>query len=143
MSDTTELKPFNPQDIMQGVKDKIKSSFVELIPEENWNQMIQAEIDNFFQKNKQANTYNNNQHNKYVSQFDLMINAELKKYADEKINEHLRGPEFQAMWGNHGVTKVSEGLAKIIVENSGAILGEMIGSIFQMKISQMANQRGY
>lgn len=130
----SELTKFNPQDIMQGVRDKIKASFVELIPEEHWNQMVQTEVDSFFQKNIKLDQYDSR--NRYVSSFEMMLNAELKKFAEEKIKEYLNGPEFQQEWGNHGGPKVSAGLSKIIVENSGAILTEMIGGILQMKLQQ-------
>jgi hypothetical protein len=47
MSTTT---PAHQLPFMDNVKEKIKNSFVELIPEDTWNQMVEQEIKNFFEQ---------------------------------------------------------------------------------------------
>lgn len=36
-----EIKKFNPEDSLNSVKDRIKDVFVSLIPDEQWNAMIE------------------------------------------------------------------------------------------------------
>jgi hypothetical protein len=43
-----EIQKFDPATLMQGVKDRIKATFVSLIPDEQWDVMVQKEIDSFF-----------------------------------------------------------------------------------------------
>lgn len=47
MSDN--LITFDPKSISDKVKQKIQESFVALIPEENWDKLVQEEIDRFFE----------------------------------------------------------------------------------------------
>jgi len=42
------IEKFDPSQLMQGVKDRIKATFVSLIPDEQWEGMVQTEIDSFF-----------------------------------------------------------------------------------------------
>lgn len=41
-----QIQKFDPSTLMQGVKDRIKSEFVALIPDEQWKQMIENEAIN-------------------------------------------------------------------------------------------------
>ena len=43
-----EIEKFDPSTLMQGVKDRIKATFVSLIPDAQWETMVQKEIDTFF-----------------------------------------------------------------------------------------------
>ena len=39
-----EVEKFDPSKLMDGVRDRIKSTFVSLIPDEAWNSMVEKEI---------------------------------------------------------------------------------------------------
>ena len=43
-----EIEKFDPSTLMQGVKDRIKATFVSLIPDTKWEEMVEAEVDAFF-----------------------------------------------------------------------------------------------
>lgn len=43
-----QIEKFDPSTLMQGVKDRIKATFVSLIPDAQWEIMVQKEIDAFF-----------------------------------------------------------------------------------------------
>ena len=45
---SNEVEKFDPSKLMQGVKDRIKSTFVSLIPDAEWEGLVKKEIDNFF-----------------------------------------------------------------------------------------------
>ena len=45
-----EIEKFDPSKLMDGVRDRIKATFVSLIPEDHWEKLVQAEIDKFFAK---------------------------------------------------------------------------------------------
>lgn len=44
MENNQQVEKFDPSRLMEGVKDRIKSTFVSLIPDEIWNQMVEKEI---------------------------------------------------------------------------------------------------
>lgn len=43
-----EIQNFDPSKLMQGVKDRIKATFVSLVPDDKWDEMVKTEIDAFF-----------------------------------------------------------------------------------------------
>ena len=43
-----ELTEFDPKNLVQRLSDKIKESFVGLIPDEKWEEMVKKEVDAFF-----------------------------------------------------------------------------------------------
>ena len=45
-----EIKEFNPNDVIDNIKDHIKKTFIGLIPEENWKNMIKTTVDDYLNK---------------------------------------------------------------------------------------------
>jgi len=43
-----DVVKFNPQQLTQKLKDKIKDTFIELIPDEEWNKLVESEVNEFF-----------------------------------------------------------------------------------------------
>src|SRR5438876_11157179 len=77
---TDEIEKFDPSKLMQGVKDRIKSTFVSLIPDDKWDELVKTEIDAWFKKE----TYNN-RYNQQVSSFQIVVEETLKELAKEKV----------------------------------------------------------
>jgi hypothetical protein len=48
MEQNQQVQKFDPSTLMQGVKDRIKATFVSLIPDDQWDGMVKKEIDAFF-----------------------------------------------------------------------------------------------
>lgn len=48
MSENEEVQKFDPSRLMDGVKDRIKATFVGLIQDEAWDGMVRKEVDAFF-----------------------------------------------------------------------------------------------
>lgn len=47
MEENQQIEKFDPSKLMDGVKDRIKATFVSLIPDEQWEQMVYAESKSF------------------------------------------------------------------------------------------------
>ncbi len=48
-----EIEKFDPSTLMQGVKDRIKATFVSLIPDTKWEEMVEKEVDAFFNEKQE------------------------------------------------------------------------------------------
>lgn len=48
MADDTAIEKFDPSKLMDGVRDRIKATFVSMIPDAQWEQLVKAECDKFF-----------------------------------------------------------------------------------------------
>lgn len=131
---TNEVEKFDPSTLMQGVKDRIKATFVSLIPEDKWETLVKTEVDNFF-KSKDTGYSNRT----LASDFQLLVKNELNNYSISRLKEFLATEEFNKTWDQNGKVAASEGIRKMVVENSGAILTTFYGSLFQDFLQQFAN----
>jgi hypothetical protein len=80
----SNIKPFNAEDALKSVRERIKDSFVSLIPDEQWEQMVKKEIDEFFKERQVTSSYT-----KQKSDFSSTVNSVLKEKATEKAKEVL------------------------------------------------------
>lgn len=130
----SDLTKFKPEDYMQKVKDRIKSSFVEMIPDDQWENMIKHEIDEFL-KLRETSGYRKER----TSNFSSMVQSQLQEFSKEKLKEYLSSPDFLTIWGNNGKPIIGNAVKKFIIENSGEILVNLIGSHMQQTLYNIKN----
>lgn len=129
-----EVEKFDPSKLMQGVKDRIKSEFVSMIPDDQWSQMIEKEITEFFRTKESG--YN---HRVFVSDFSILVYDILKEECRKRMKEYLEGEEFQSVWNNSGRPQASEFIKKLFIDNSGEMLNNFFSSMFQSHLEYMRN----
>lgn len=142
MEENTQVQKFDPATLMQGVKDRIKSTFVSLIPEEQWKEMIEKEVGKFFRE------YELRQYNtRYVSDFSVLVNYLLKEEAEKRMKEYLGSPEFQTVWTDNGPRIISQAIREMMIENSGLILCNMYQEMFTSMLhrfrSELSNRQNF
>jgi hypothetical protein len=127
----SEIEKFDPSTLMQGVKDRIKATFVSLIPDEQWDQMCKREIDDFF--SSRPRSYNNNSY----SEFTMVVNRVLEEETKKKIKEIIQShPDFSTsgVW-NEGT--VSESIKVKLIESAPMIFTRVIENMMASTIQQM------
>lgn len=129
-----EVKQFDPNDIMKGVKDRIKATFVDMIPDEQWDAMIKKECDEFIYGRK--NEYNSN---RPFSEFKNIVQQALQDECKKRMADYLNGPEFESVWTEHGKPACCKAVKDMIVENSGAILISVFGGLFSDMLNRFRN----
>lgn len=133
----SEVEKFDPSKLMDGVKDRIKATFISLIPDDQWEIMVKKEIDKFFEL-RDTNNYSNSQ-DRWKSDFGNLVRNEVHEYCKNKLAEYLKQPEFNESWkGNEA--RVSEYIKKFMIENSGELMMNMFGGLFQSAISSLKSQ---
>jgi hypothetical protein len=142
MEENTQVQKFDPATLMQGVKDRIKSTFVSLIPEEQWKEMIEKEVGKFFRE------YELRQYDtRYVSDFSVLVNSLLKEEAEKRMKEYLGSPEFQTVWTDNGPRIISQAIREMMIENSGLILCNMYQEMFTSMLdrfrSELSNRQNF
>ena len=125
------IEKFDPSKLMQGVRDRIKATFVSLIPEEHWEQLVKKEIDVFFEVKEQWNS------REPVSPFKTIVYKTLEELTKEKVKESLK--RYESVYWEGGDIKVSEEVAKLITDNSKDIIVKILGSSIQQVINNMRN----
>lgn len=131
-SETNAVEKFDPSTLMEGVRDRIKATFISMIPDLQWEQMVKKEVDAFFQEVKREEDYNNPT---WYSQFQVVVWEEMTKHARKHIKEAIENfKSFQ--WDGSDVI-MSEAVEKMIVKNSGMILRSLIGNMIQDAINKL------
>ena len=129
--------PFDPNTIMDGVKDKIKAEFINLIPEDAWKAMVKTEVDRYF---KTAIDRNYSNHNQYYTPFATLVHNELQDHCKAKFKEFLGTPEFNSNEWKDGQQVMSEAVKKFIVENSGEVMANFFGNMMQSALMSIRTQ---
>ncbi len=128
-----KVEKFDPSKLMDGVKDRIKATFVSLIPDDQWQIMIEKEVDHFFKYQRDSNVgYSRFQPTEFSALCQTLILEECKK----QIAAYLDGPEFKTVWNNNGLATVAPAVEKIIIENAGEVLVTMIGGVSSQMIHE-------
>jgi hypothetical protein len=127
----SELQKFDPSTLMDGVRKRIKATFVSLIPDEHWEQLCQKEIDSFFIEKDQYSHNNRTYH----SEFQGVCKEVLTEVCKEKIKLFLT--EYDGtVWTNDGI-QASEKLKEMIIKMAPEIFAATFSNMFQNAISQM------
>jgi len=124
-----EIKVYDSNAIIQNVKDKIKDTFVGLIPDAEWEQMIKTEMNRFFNKRE----YDNKDR---PTDFERVTKEEIEKILRGKITTYLKENYESTKWGDNGLI-VNDNIQKFITENADKILLSLIGGMIQSNVNNM------
>jgi hypothetical protein len=147
---TNEIEKFDPSTLMQGVKDRIKSTFVSLIPEDKWEELVQKEIDSFFNqeqlitmstKTVSNSVWDSSQYaTKEIKQtpFRSLIYEMCYEKTIDLIKKKLTDEWFGNEWP---ITEenMNENLKKVIAESAPAAMLKFFESISFMHANQLRN----
>src|SRR5579863_781053 len=128
----SELQKFDPAQLMNGVRDRIKATFVSLIPDEQWESMIKKEVDAFFDEDRK---YRSNYETH--SQFKDICYSVFKDITREKLHDYM-STFTSDVWDN-GMPVLNEQLKKALIESAPEILTSMFKSMFQQAVNNTRN----
>jgi FKBP-type peptidyl-prolyl cis-trans isomerase (trigger factor) len=123
-----EIKKFDANEALKSVKEKIKDSFVSLIPDEQWNEMVKKEVDSYFKETKEGYGERG-----YSSSFTKDVHSILSQEVKERVKQYLI-ENFNTVWINNGVPVCNQKVEQIITNNAGKILSDMIGGTIQLAL---------
>ncbi len=113
------------------VSEKIKSAFVELIPEEQWKQLVSNEINRFTCKERDYS-------GEKPSILSTMINEAIRERFKAKIQEALNGNGFDAMYDSMTGKDMASTVAKeIAVQYAPQIVESLMSNLIQTAINRL------
>lgn len=122
------VTPFDPTSLAQQLKDKVKAEFGSLVPDEAWDQLIQAQVDAFIKND-----------------LPKLIQEELKAETKKRLAAFFARPEWAAQWNTEGESYygASKALSRAVNDNIGTItqafIGQLVGSTVQNALNQVRN----
>ena len=124
----SNIEKFDPSKLMDGVRDRIKATFVSLIPDDKWQELISAEVKKYFNEKK---TYRDNQNGLTI--FEQDCNSVLREILTEKIKEFIVKYE-STFWDGTG-PKPSEELINLLKQNASEIFTNTLVGMFQRAVN--------
>ena len=150
--ENTQVEKFDPSKLMDGVKDRIKATFVSLIPDAQWEQMCDSEMKKFFEPTFSG--WDNKQKN--PSQFENITRELMQKHCQEYLKELFAKPEYSitTIWesssfatnGGGQKVKLSDHLDTMVKEKMPEMMQAMFASVmsdaFHQFFSNVQNKIG-
>lgn len=157
-----QIEKFDPVKLMEGVRDRIKSTFVSLIPDEMWNQMVEKEIYIFttgkivphhdykgdgkyldweervpYEDEDVYNSWGRLEKPAEVSPLRKMIREELEAKFRANLKEYLEGEEYQAHYEQYGKPEIGRAIKQVLVDNADTIFFGFMESMMQSVFNDM------
>lgn len=134
---TNEVTKFDPATYVDKVRDRIKQSLVDVIPDEQWNAMLRAEIESFF-KTKTISNYG--EQREQPSEFRRIVMGVIEEETKKRVQAALNGPEWTAYWDGTRL-KAGDEIARIARESGAAILAKWLEAAIAQVVDGIRFQR--
>ena len=163
MADNTEIEKFDPAKLMDGVRDRIKATFVGMIPDQIWDKMVEREIYIFttgqiiphhecdyktqdengnyvykdweerkpYSQQEIMDNYGRSTGKMDISPLQQMIREELHARFRKNLKAMIEGPDFQAIWDEHGVPRAGKAIEDIVVKNVDSLFVSFLKDLIQ------------
>ena len=132
MSD--EVTKFDPSTYVDKVRDKIKQSLIDVIPDEQWNTMLKAEISGFFEHRTDRDRWGGT--TTTMSEFHRIVKLVLEEETKKHIRDMLASAEWTSYWDGTK-QKAGEEIERIARENGAAIIAKWLESAIGQVISSI------
>lgn len=130
-----EIAKFDPAAYVDKVRDRIKQSLVDVIPDEQWNVMLKAEISAFFESKTERSAHGH-ETRELPSEFRRIVKGVVEEDTKRRVREMLSGPDWTSYWDGTK-QQVGEEIARIARENGAAILAKWLEAAIGQVISSI------
>ena len=101
------------QSLQDRVTERIRATFVDLVPEDQWRALVAKAVADYFEDRKPAHAFAGAVPS--PTPFKQLVHAELTEFFRTRLRDYLHGDEFFSEWGARGMTP-SDGAKRIIRE---------------------------
>jgi hypothetical protein len=128
----TEVTKFDPNSYVDKIREKIKQSLVDVIPDDQWNTMLRAEIASFFEVKKHG--YHDG--SPKPSEFQRIVSMAVEEETKKRVLAMLNSSEWTGYWEGNKM-RAGEEVARIVRENGAAIMAKWMESAIAQIIDRM------
>lgn len=119
----SELQKFDADHLKNLVTEKIRASFVELIPQEHWDSIVAKEVQNFIDRD-----------------LPQAVKKELMAMVTDYLKDELKSATWPSRFGVNGKSTASEILKKIVVDNADEIFAKIYADASSMMLHNIIGQ---
>ena len=135
--DDTTVAPFQPRSLHEAVTDRVRSSFVDLIPDDVWKEMVEREILNFTNVNRSGCGHGSAE----GSPFARLVKTELEGIFRAKIKAELDKPDWMGTFCGAGQDP-GDAVKEMMQQLIPAMLEAVFGNVVQQTVDQVRQQLG-
>lgn len=122
MTDNLPAK-LEPVQFVDKLRERIKGTLGELIPDDQWDAMMKTEVDRFFNSRVEERNYARRE---IPSGFTEIVQAEIASYVKVRVQKYLaEDPGWQHKWG-----EMPPKLDKMIEDNMPVLMREVVAAFF-------------
>jgi hypothetical protein len=122
MAEEKEVATIQSANFVDKLRDRMKQTMIDLIPETQWNSMLKNEIDSFFSDKTNRHAYGNET---TPSEFKVAVRKVLTEEIQRKVREMLSSEEWSEYW--NGMEQMTgEKLGEFIQANGRLILDNWV-----------------
>lgn len=125
MSDENALAKADLSSVRDLIAERIKASFIELMPEDVWKATVQKEIDSFIE----PNAYSRDK----KSPLQQIIETDIRERFAAQVKAELDKPEYRGYWDG---TNPGETVQKIVK----GLVPEIVKSMFEEFVQRTVDQ---
>lgn len=134
-----EITKFDPNKLVDRVRERVRGTIADLIPEDAWTAMVKKEIDLFLKETtRESYGYNNNQ--RVPSGLATAVHDVLEEETKRRVKAYLDSPAWGANWTVEG--QVSHAVKDLVVKYAPEIMQSLLGNAVQQFVQKMRNEMG-
>jgi len=119
-----DIVKFDPAKWIDDVKQKIKAEFVGMVPEDQWDKMVQTEIESFINQ-----------------ELKVLVKECLTEECKKRMTEFFCSDNWQGQWDGNGYNILSKSVKDMIRDNMPAIIEGLVGSSLQGIMNSLRSQQ--
>lgn len=131
---SAEVEVFDLSKVRETISERIRMSFLNMIPDSEWSKLVDREIKAFFAETPAH--YSNER--SMPSPFARLVQAELEKIFLAALKTEMEKPEYYANWNEWGCD-ASSAVKKIVLDNSGQIVAAAFAGSIQNAVNILKN----
>ena len=112
------------------ISERIREQFVELIPDEHWKALVDAEIKRFTERDRDYNR------KEIPSALERLIQDALAEQFREHIKTELAKPEYQKQWGE-GEYSAGEFVSVFLQKHADSLIKSVFGNVVQQAVDKL------
>jgi len=119
-----DVMKIEPAQFVDKLRERIRSSLGELIPEEQWNAMLRAEIERFFAERVERGYYSGSER-RIPSDFTFVAQETLAAEARKRIGAYFERDAWAQRWEG-GNADIPARLEQLVQENLPGLMRECV-----------------
>lgn len=139
---SNEIVTFDTSAYVDKLREKIKQSMLDVIPDEQWNALAKTELEKFFKPKRVAYSGDTT-----PSEFEIVVKKVVEEHTMKFVRELLTRPEWASKWDAElQAPGLAEQIGKLMEQHGPKILNAWIGQAFGGIVSDIvarANERRY